>query len=230
MQLRRVFVAGTVAGLAAVAGGVAALSALAATAMSSKGARLEAQDAVRRGMRRFVEGDVGGSLEDFDKALMLDPSQSPYLWQRGLSLYYAGRFQEGAEQFRADVAVNPNDTEEAIWCFLCEAQLTSDKQARGEFLKVGRDPRPVMRAACKLFETGEGTENLLGAAADNGGHDTFYSLLYLGLYHESRKDEAAARDALTAAVQSPYGQRSSDYMAKLAQVHCKCRGWSTAEF
>lgn len=33
-----------------------------------------------------------------------------YMWQRGLSLYYLGRFAEGAEQFRIDVAVNPNDT------------------------------------------------------------------------------------------------------------------------
>lgn len=48
------------------------------------------------------------------------PSQTPYLWQRGLSLYYADRFQDGADQFRRDVAVNPNDTEEAIWAFLCE--------------------------------------------------------------------------------------------------------------
>ena len=29
----------------------------------------------------------------------------------GLSLYYADRFDEGAQQFRKDVAVNPNDTE-----------------------------------------------------------------------------------------------------------------------
>eukprot|EP00955_Chlamydomonas_euryale_P104687 365584-Chlamydomonas_euryale.AAC.21 len=28
------------------------------------------------------------------------------------------RFEEGARQFRDDVAVNPNDTEESIWCAL----------------------------------------------------------------------------------------------------------------
>jgi len=50
------------------------------------------------------------------------PSQTPYLWQRGLSLYYADRFQDGADQFRRDVAVNPNDTEEAIWAYLCEVR------------------------------------------------------------------------------------------------------------
>ncbi|QHN86784.1 uncharacterized protein DS421_16g549280 [Arachis hypogaea] len=50
------------------------------------------------------------------------------LW--GLSLYYLDRFEEGAEQFRLDVAQNPNDTEESICCFLCEAQLYGVDEAR----------------------------------------------------------------------------------------------------
>ncbi|GMJ10481.1 hypothetical protein HRI_004717300 [Hibiscus trionum] len=56
--------------------------------------------------------------------------------QRGLSLYYLDRFKEGAEQFRLDVAQNPNDTEELIWCFLCEAQLLGVDEARRRFLEV----------------------------------------------------------------------------------------------
>ena len=36
--------------------------------------------------------------------------------QRGLSLYYVKQYEEGARQFRDDVAVNPSDTEESIWC------------------------------------------------------------------------------------------------------------------
>ena len=46
------------------------------------------------------------------------------------------RFEEGAEQFRLDVAQNPNDTEESIWCFLCEAQLYGVDGARQCFLDV----------------------------------------------------------------------------------------------
>lgn len=46
------------------------------------------------------------------------------------------RFEEGAEQFRIDVAQNPNDTEESIWCFLCEAQLYGVEEARKRFLEV----------------------------------------------------------------------------------------------
>lgn len=46
------------------------------------------------------------------------------------------RFEEGAEQFRLDVAQNPNDTEESIWCFLCEARLHGVDVARNQFLEV----------------------------------------------------------------------------------------------
>lgn len=46
------------------------------------------------------------------------------------------RFEEAAEQFRIDVAENPNDTEESIWCFLCEAQLYGVDEARQRFLEV----------------------------------------------------------------------------------------------
>jgi hypothetical protein len=57
------------------------------------------------------------------------------------------RFAEGGEQFRRDVAVNPNDTEEAVWAFLCEARTLGFEQARARLLKVGRDSRPYMRTA-----------------------------------------------------------------------------------
>ncbi|QHN92782.1 uncharacterized protein DS421_17g586900 [Arachis hypogaea] len=75
------------------------------------------------------------SLVEFDRAIELDPRQKAYLWQRGLSLYYLDRFEEGAEQFRLDVAQNSNDTEESICCFLCEAQLYGVDEARKRYLK-----------------------------------------------------------------------------------------------
>ena len=46
------------------------------------------------------------------------------------------RFLDGAAQFREDVAVNPNDTEEAIWSFLCEARIRGEDEARKDFLEV----------------------------------------------------------------------------------------------
>eukprot|EP00271_Cylindrocystis_brebissonii_P016507 TRINITY_DN40205_c0_g1_i1.p1 TRINITY_DN40205_c0_g1~~TRINITY_DN40205_c0_g1_i1.p1 ORF type:complete len:298 (+),score=23.93 TRINITY_DN40205_c0_g1_i1:67-960(+) len=197
--------------------------AMAATGGDREGAFL----ATRRGMQKFSQADIAGSIEEFDRALQLDPSQKPYLWQRGLSLYYANRFADGSAQFREDVAVNPNDTEEAIWSFLCEAQLTSPEEARQQFLQVGRDSRPVMRAAYELFKSGGSTKELEGMAARDflGGHDAFYARLYLGLFHEAEKNTARAQEEITAALRTRYGSSSGDYMARLATVHAKCRGW-----
>ncbi|KAG6517415.1 hypothetical protein ZIOFF_020805 [Zingiber officinale] len=206
-----------------------------------------AQDAsisVRRGMQLFREGDVGGSLVEFDRAIELDPRQKAYLWQRGLSLYYANRFEEGAEQFRLDVAANPNDTEESIWCFLCEAQLYGPEEARKSFLEaslkfhcidsilsdiflqVGRDPRPVMREAYDMFKDGGDPEKFSKNFISGSDNEYFYASLYAGLYYESQNDTDSARRHIVAACQSTYGSRSNDYMAALAKVHCSCRGWS----
>jgi len=77
----------------------------------------QARKLVFQGMEAFRKGNVNESIDLFDKADALRPDGSlhPYLWQRGLSLYYADRFQEASDQFRADVAVNPNDVEEIVW-------------------------------------------------------------------------------------------------------------------
>ncbi len=46
------------------------------------------------------QNDVEGSVQDFDAALAARPSIRPYLWQRGLSLYYLQRYADGAQQVR----------------------------------------------------------------------------------------------------------------------------------
>ncbi|URE27761.1 hypothetical protein MUK42_17562 [Musa troglodytarum] len=118
------------------------------------GAARDASLAVRRGMLLFRQGDVSGSLAEFDRAIELDPRQKAYspsdLWQRGLSLYYLNRFEEGAEQFRLDVAKNPNDTEESIWCFLCEAQLYGVEDARSRMIWMRRSFKFLQHASAHM--------------------------------------------------------------------------------
>ncbi|XP_047332619.1 uncharacterized protein LOC124936186 isoform X2 [Impatiens glandulifera] len=163
----------------------------------------EAIIVVRRGMSFFRQGDVKNSLAEFDKAIELDPRQKAYLWQRGLSLYYLNRYEEGAEQFRIDVAQNPNDTEESIWCFLCEAQIYGVDEARRRFLEL-----------IAAFTSGKESEY-------------FYASLYAGLYYESQGNADLAKLSILAACQCPYGLRSDDYMVSLAKVHCLCRSWQS---
>jgi lipoprotein NlpI len=44
-----------------------------------------------RGTEHFKLGHIKESIADFDQFIELVPQQSPYHWQRGISLYYAGR-------------------------------------------------------------------------------------------------------------------------------------------
>lgn len=227
---RRALLSTGAASVPAAAGAVALLV-LAATSARAAAAStgMDARSLASRGMQLFRSRDVAGSLAAFDAALALDPSSAPYLWQRGLSLYYAERWEDGASQFRLNVSVNPNDTEESIWALLCEARLHGFDEARRRLLVVGVDSRPVMRAAYAAFSGAGSLEALVQAGTASGApHDAFYSLLYQGLYHEARGEAEAARAAVLAAVATPYGRGSNDYMASLAGVHAAERGWAAA--
>ncbi|WCJ36421.1 Tetratricopeptide repeat (TPR)-like superfamily protein [Euphorbia peplus] len=184
----------------------------------------QAELALDRGTALFRQGDVEGSIAEFDKAIEFDPSKRTYLWQRGISLYYLNRFKKGAEQFRLDVTQSPNDTEEAIWCFVCETKLYGAAQARERFLKVGRDRRWVMREAYKMVKD-EGNPEKFVNAFRGRPHKYFYASLYAGLYYESQNEENAAKRYIVSAYKTRYGQNSRDYMAAVAKVHCQLRNW-----
>lgn len=85
------------------------------------------------------------------RALEVSPSVKPYLWQRGLSLYYAEEYEKAAQQFRDDVAVNPNDTEEAIWAYLSECQTLGIDAAREKLLQVLPSAAPSMRTCMHVL-------------------------------------------------------------------------------
>mmetsp|Transcript_21229 Transcript_21229/g.31474 ORF Transcript_21229/g.31474 Transcript_21229/m.31474 type:complete len:249 (-) Transcript_21229:96-842(-) len=190
---------------------------------------------VSDGMSAFASGDVEKSIAIYDVILSSSPQYKPYLWQRGLSLYYADRFQDGADQFAADVAVNPNDTEEQIWHLLCLAQVKGKSldAARPFKLTVGRDRRPVMRAVQSLFLSGkdEDEDKLIQIAQQEGGGNQFYAALYLSLYYESMGETGQAQKWMVQAVKTNYSQQTGvrDPMVELAKVALKRRGWSNTK-
>jgi lipoprotein NlpI len=53
----------------------------------------------RRGRARFKLADARGSVADFDRYIARVPAHASRQWERGISLYYAGRFADGAKQF-----------------------------------------------------------------------------------------------------------------------------------
>eukprot|EP00560_Eucampia_antarctica_P007739 CAMPEP_0197827154 /NCGR_PEP_ID=MMETSP1437-20131217/4000_1 /TAXON_ID=49252 ORGANISM="Eucampia antarctica, Strain CCMP1452" /NCGR_SAMPLE_ID=MMETSP1437 /ASSEMBLY_ACC=CAM_ASM_001096 /LENGTH=265 /DNA_ID=CAMNT_0043427899 /DNA_START=159 /DNA_END=956 /DNA_ORIENTATION=- len=195
---------------------------------------LSAKQLVQKGMQRFIDGNVEGSIEYFDRAdaAVPDGSLRPFLWQRGISYYYTNQFQEGSNQFKYDVKVNPLDVEEIVWDIGCLARLHPDDKfppSQEMSLPKGRtDRRKIMGVVYSLFRGDGATEHDL-AMAGNGGSasDLFYSLFYLGLYCEIRGEDSKASNYMKAAAQSPYatGFGSRDYMSSVAKVHCQKRHW-----
>lgn len=190
----------------------------------------EGTSPVREGMRAFADGNVNEAIRLYDSVIEVNPASKPYLWQRGLALYYADRFTEGAEQFAADVAVNPNDTEEQIWHLLCLAQTKGGlAAARPLKLSVGTDRRPVMRAVQQLFLSGDSADEaqLAAIASDGDVGSQFYASLYLSLYHEALGNSDTSRRRMAEAVGTAYasGRGRSDPMVELAKVAYQRRGW-----
>ena len=185
---------------------------------------------VYEGMSAFASNKVEESVAIYDALIQDDPRRKPFLWQRGLSLYYAERYKDGAEQFKTDVAVNPNDTEEQIWHLLCLAKTEGSLEAaRAQKLTVGKDRRPVMRIVQKLFLGEAGSEQELITMAQDSFKvgDRFYAALYLSLYYESMKDEPSSKQWMTNAVGSEYAKTVGrrDPMVDVAKVAMKRRGW-----
>lgn len=177
---------------------------------------------VRRGMVHFKLAKIDESIRDFDTAERLDPSINPYLWQRGLSYYYAERFEEGAKQFEVDLTVNSQDVEETVWRYLCIARFQGVTEARNSLLEVRNDPRIVMQRVYDLYAENCTAEDVLIAGESEGRRGNFYSHLYLGLYYEAEGEVERSQEYIVKAVD----YKLDDYMWDLACVHQKLRGWS----
>lgn len=178
---------------------------------------------IRRGMVKFKLAKIDESITDFDQAETIAPHLSPYLWQRGLSYYYAQRFEEGAKQFELDLTVNAQDVEETVWRYLCIARLKGVTEALNSLLLVRNDPRLVMRCVYELYAGNCTTDDVLAAGQKEGKRGTFYSHLYVGLYYEAQEDvEQSCKHIVTAV----HEYLLDDYMWHLASVHQRLRGWA----
>src|SRR5262245_36241871 len=104
-----------------------------------------------RAVADFRNGRIAQAVAGFDDLIRLAPSLAPELWQRGIALYYAGRYRDCRAQFESHRTVNPNDVENAFWHFLCVARAESPEMARTALLPVGPDARVPMREIYELL-------------------------------------------------------------------------------
>ncbi|AFZ27969.1 hypothetical protein Cylst_5996 [Cylindrospermum stagnale PCC 7417] len=177
---------------------------------------------IRRGMVNFQLAKIAESIQDFDTAEQLDSRLKPYLWQRGLSYYYAERFAEGAQQFEIDLTVNAQDVEETVWQYLCIARDEGVLQARNSLLNVKNDPRRIMRSIYDFYAGNCTHDDVLNIGKLEGLKGKFYSHLYLGLYYEVENNLDLAQEYIVKAADN---YKIDDYMWYLAQVHKNLRGW-----
>jgi lipoprotein NlpI len=177
----------------------------------------QAQAIFQRAVADFEAGRFAQSADEFDTVTKLAPALTPQLWQRGIALYYAGRYDDCRRQFELHRTVNPDDVENAAWHFLCVARAESPAKARAALLPVGRDSRSPMRQVYEMFRGSLMPDQVL-AAAGSEPSSQFYGRLYVGLYSEALGRKDAALEHIRAAAADRYAAVGG-YMHMVARVH-----------
>ena len=84
-----------------------------------------------RAIEDFLAGRLNDSVVGFDRVAALVPQVAPQLWQRGIALYYVGRYQDCRASSRSHRTVNPNDVENPAWHFMrVESRVTRQSESR----------------------------------------------------------------------------------------------------
>lgn len=193
--------------------------------------RVRAASLQRRGEDHFFHARIDESIADFDAFLAYIPDQDPHHWQRGLSYYYAEKYEEGKAQFERHQTVNTQDVENAVWHFLCAVRAPGGKveAAQKELIPIERDSRIPMKEVHDLFAGRGSVEEVLSAAAPNTDNilsdeernHLCYAHLYLGLYFEAIGEEEKMKEHIRLAA---FEYPMEHYMGKTAKVHAKLRG------
>jgi lipoprotein NlpI len=170
-----------------------------------------------RAIEDFLGGRVKESVVGFDRVAALAPQAAPQLWQRGIALYYVGRYDDCRKQFESHRTVNPNDVENPAWHFLCVAHAESPQKARAALLPVGPDQRSPMREVYEMFK-GTMTPDAVLAAGGQSLSARFFAELYVGLYYEATGNRAMGLAHLKAAASDRFAS-AGGYMHRVAMLH-----------
>lgn len=152
-------------------------------------------------------GKPGSAVVQFDRFIEKVPAQMPYLWQRGIALYFVGKYQAAADQFAKHRAVNPHDVENAAWHFVCIAKAQSPQKARQMLLPAPGDGREPMNEVLEMLSSGDTKivrdriDLVVKRSPESGAAEDakFYGELYLGLYADALGDIGEAIERMKAA-------------------------------
>jgi lipoprotein NlpI len=188
-----------------------------AAALSAQRQAENPREVLDRAIEDFLSGRVKESVVGFDRVAALVPDVAPQLWQRGIALYYVGRYDDCRKQFESHRTVNPNDVENPAWHFLCVAHAESPQRARAALLPVGPDQRSPMREIYEMFKGTMSPEAVLKAGSQTAS-GRFFAELYVGLYYEATGNTSAGVTHLTAAAADEFA-RAGGYMHRVATLH-----------
>ena len=176
-----------------------------------------------RGRQAFCLSRIDDAVADFDHYYEHVPSVRSRQWERGIALYYAGRYEDGAQQFNSYQGFDSTDVENAIWHFLCTAKKDGVDAARKRILPVNRDTRVPMMEILRLFR-GESTPEKVLEQANAASHENgkpsrplFYAHLYIGLHYDVQGEKELAAKHLKKA----QAEKIPHYMWNVADVHVK---------
>ncbi len=180
----------------------------------------------------FASGEFETCVTAYDAMIRIAPSIEPSLWQRGLALYYADRFEDGVKQFETHQTVNSQDVENAVWHLLCAARVSDVDAARKRLIPITGDTRVPMSQVYEMFAGRMAPDEVLKASLETSarvqeggeGHrlQQYYAHLYIGLYHEMLgKNELAIASLKKAKEINPLGKM--DFMGQVARVHLDLR-------
>jgi lipoprotein NlpI len=178
----------------------------------------------QRGGERFKLGDIKGSIEDFEKFIKIHPKAYDDHWRYGISLYYAGRFADGAKQFKAGEKAFGNDVENAFFHYICNARDNGVEKARQNILVIGPDARIPMMKIYDLIKGKAKADDVIETAekakldAEDKNEALFYGHLYVGLNYEAEGNTKKCIEHLTTAVEK---HKIGHYMWDVGNVHLK---------
>lgn len=157
----------------------------------------------------------------FDRANELDLENAPHNWQRGIALGIAGKWAEGAVQFKQHQDVNPDDVENSAWYYLCVAKSEDLAAAKKSVIPSRGDGRQPMMSILQMLKGEKKPAEVLAAAVANTTagvrRDTalFYADLYIGMFYDAEGNSAEAKKHFVSSLE----RGSSGYMVDTARVY-----------
>ena len=146
-------------------------------------------------------GSFDAAYEAFDSVLELDPTYNYAHLNRGIALYYGGRYKLAQDDLLAFYQDDPNDPFRSLWLYLVEREMDADKAKvalQQRYDKAAKDQWGWNIVEFYLDDISEKTlmERLKADATDNTSLAEHLSEtnFYLGKYYLSlgEKDDAKA--------------------------------------